>query len=95
MELPKIMMRSHMPYIQAVNSPHKGLGGPSKYGLIWLWVYYDKIPIYPIFYLLKGDYRCRVSASGFVASGRLWVKAANEQRFNLLEGIYIPVIKGP
>ena len=25
---------------------------------ICLWVYYDKIPIYPIFYLLKGDYRC-------------------------------------
>ena len=22
-----------------------------------LWVCYDKIPIYPIFYLLKGDYR--------------------------------------
>ena len=24
---------------------------------IWLWVYYTKIPLYPIFYLLKGDYR--------------------------------------
>ena len=23
---------------------------------IWLWVYFNKIPIYPIFYLLKGDY---------------------------------------
>ena len=23
---------------------------------IWLWVYYNKIPIYPIFYLFKGDY---------------------------------------
>ena len=23
---------------------------------IWLWVYYNKIPIYPIFYLLKEDY---------------------------------------
>ena len=23
---------------------------------IWLWVYYNKIPIYPKFYLLKGDY---------------------------------------
>ena len=23
---------------------------------IWLWVYYNKIPIYPIFYLLQGDY---------------------------------------
>ena len=24
---------------------------------IWLWVHYKKIPAYPIFYLLKGDYR--------------------------------------
>ena len=24
---------------------------------IWLWVYYNQIPIYPIFYLLKGDYK--------------------------------------
>ena len=24
---------------------------------IWLWVYYNKIPIYPIFYLLKGDHK--------------------------------------
>ena len=24
---------------------------------IWLWVSYKKIFIYPIFYLLKGDYR--------------------------------------
>ena len=23
---------------------------------IWLWAYYNKIPIYPIFYLLKGNY---------------------------------------
>ena len=23
---------------------------------IWLWVYYSKNPVYPIFYLLKGDY---------------------------------------
>ena len=27
----------------------------TEYG--WLWVYYNKIPIYPMFYLLKGDYR--------------------------------------
>ena len=25
---------------------------------IWLWVYNNKIPMYPIFYLLKGDYIC-------------------------------------
>ena len=24
---------------------------------IWIWIYYNKIPIDPIFYLLKGDYR--------------------------------------
>ena len=24
---------------------------------IWPWVYCNKIPIYPTFYLLKGDYR--------------------------------------
>ena len=41
--------------------------GPSKIGLppktysppevdrMWLWVYQNKIPKYPIFYLLKGD----------------------------------------
>ena len=28
-----------------------------------LWVYSEKIPIYPIFYLLKGD--CRVWGLGF------------------------------
>ena len=29
---------------------------PPEVDKIWLWVYYNKIPIYPIFYLLKGDY---------------------------------------
>ena len=33
---------------------------PPQVDRIWLWVYYNKIPIYPIFYLLKGDYRLRV-----------------------------------
>ena len=28
---------------------------PPKVDRIWLWVYDNKIPIYPIFYLLKGD----------------------------------------
>ena len=32
---------------------------------IWFWVYYDEIPIYPIFYLLKGDY-----------NPRLWIRLA-------------------
>ena len=31
---------------------------PPEVDRIWLWVYYNKIPLYPIFYLLKGD--CRI-----------------------------------
>ena len=27
---------------------------PRKVDRIWLWAYYHKIPIYPMFYLLKG-----------------------------------------
>ena len=30
---------------------------PPQVDRMWLWVYYNKIPIYPIFYLLKGHYR--------------------------------------
>ena len=33
------------------------------------WVYYNKVRIYPIFYLLKGDYKARVWASEFRALG--------------------------
>ena len=38
-----------------------GLGCPGNYcpalvDRIWLWVHYNKIPIYPVFYLLKRDY---------------------------------------
>ena len=29
---------------------------PPQVNGIWLWVYYNKIAVYPIFYLLKGDY---------------------------------------
>ena len=29
---------------------------PPKVDRIWIWVCYNKIPIYPIFYLLRGDY---------------------------------------
>ena len=29
---------------------------PPEVDRIWLWVYLDKLPIYPIFYLLKVDY---------------------------------------
>ena len=31
--------------------------GPPQEDTIWLWAYYNKIPIYPTFYLLKGEYR--------------------------------------
>ena len=31
---------------------------PPKVDRIWVWVYSNKIPIYPIFYLLNGDYAC-------------------------------------
>ena len=29
---------------------------PLKYIGFWLWAYYNKIPIYPIFYLRKANY---------------------------------------
>ena len=32
---------------------------PPEVDRIGFWVHYSKIPIYPIFYLLKGDYRVR------------------------------------
>ena len=30
---------------------------PPEVDRLRLWVYYSKVPIYPIFYLLNGDYR--------------------------------------
>ena len=30
---------------------------PPQVDRIWLWVYYNKIPLYPIFYLHSGDYK--------------------------------------
>ena len=48
----------------------QGLGlCPPLVDRIWLWVYYHKIPIYPIFYLLKGDHKSLgfgVQGSGFL-----------------------------
>ena len=46
-------------YITPLRRGSHGIGG--GYGhpyvdRIWLRVYYNEIPIYPIFYLLKGDY---------------------------------------
>ena len=36
--------------------PSGGVYSPPQVDRIWLWVYYNKIPIYPIFCLLQGDY---------------------------------------
>ena len=36
---------------------------------IWLWVYYKMIPLYPIFYLLVGDY------ISYLCSGRREARA--------------------
>ena len=36
---------------------------PPSVNRIWLWVQYNKNPIYPIFYLLKGDYRPVIKSS--------------------------------
>ena len=37
---------------------------PCEVDRIWLWVYYNEIPIHPEFYLLKGE--CRVWGLGFI-----------------------------
>ena len=39
-----------------------GAYSPPQVDRIWLWVYYNKIPIYSVFYLLKGDYRLALGA---------------------------------
>ena len=44
--------------------------GPPLVDGIWLWVYDNKIPIHPTFYLLKGDHRVKgVWAEEFAAWG--------------------------
>ena len=42
--------------IQALGSNPKPFS-PPEVDRIWLWVYYNKIPLYPIFYLLEGDHK--------------------------------------
>ena len=54
-------------FVMTKRNALEGLGGNSELEFrdyspplvdrIWLWVCSNKIPIYPIFYLLKGDYR--------------------------------------
>ena len=46
---------------------------PPKVDRIWLWVHYEKIPIYPIFYLLKGDYILLKSLDYSRTTGVFWV----------------------
>ena len=41
---------------RSLEAPTPQLSSPPEVDRMWLWVYYNKIPIYPIFYLLKGDY---------------------------------------
>ena len=41
--------------------PPNWVYSPPEVDRIWLWVYYNKIPIYRIFYLLKGGYRAQGS----------------------------------
>ena len=36
---------------------------------IWLWVYYTKIPIYSILYLLNGDYSPRLALEKVLLAG--------------------------
>ena len=43
------------------SSSRGGTYRPPYVDRIWLWVDYNKIPMYPIFYLLKGDYRLNMS----------------------------------
>ena len=42
---------------------------PPYLDTIWFWVYCNKIQIYSIFYLLKGDYKVIDSGFGFWGSG--------------------------
>ena len=44
------------PMPEALNPKLKHVKPQAQPYRIWLWVYYDKIPIYPRFYLLKEDY---------------------------------------
>ena len=46
------LLRALAGTVQELIGPHS----PVVSLRIWLWVYYSKIPIYPIFHLLMGDY---------------------------------------
>ena len=44
-------------YSSATNSMQFQASSPPSVDRIWAWVYYNTIPIHPIFYLLKGDHK--------------------------------------
>ena len=50
---PRTILDFFKDYIGAIMGLYRG----SNFWILpGVWVYYNKIPIYPIFYLLKGDY---------------------------------------
>ena len=56
-----------------LSATHLKVYSPPEVDRTWLWVYYNKIPRYPIFYLLKGSYRTfRVPFQGFSKSTVLY-----------------------
>ena len=56
-------LASYFKDLFATKLPKQDLGySPPEVDRIWLLVYYNKIPIYPIFYLVKGDYSYRLAS---------------------------------
>ena len=61
---------------------------PPEVDRIWLWAYYNKIPIYPIFYLPQGT-------TGFSAASKLERKyVASGLKVSVFKGLRVWVIKG-
>ena len=54
---PRIMLRSG----EALTNSYS----PPSGDRVWLWAYYNKIPMHPIFYLLKGDYDAVMRLTAF------------------------------
>ena len=48
--------RARLPLAQKSEQVGETVYSPPSVDRIWLWVYHNKIHIYPIVYLLKGDY---------------------------------------
>ena len=54
---------------------------PSFVDRIWLWVHYNEIPIYPIFYLLEGDCICVSPLEWKLSHCLVGRSALNKERF--------------